>query len=73
MDIMFYNCDNLEQIESDVVNEPISFTSLKEEFRNYLYKTKSERTARNYLHYIEKPIRAYINKVRSEKANLFFV
>ncbi len=54
---------NIEQSESVVVNEPISFTSLKDEFRNYLYKTKSERTARNYLHYIEKPIRAYINKV----------
>ena len=54
---------NIEQSESVVVNEPISFISLKDEFSNYLYKTKSERTARNYLHYIEKPIRAYINKV----------
>lgn len=54
---------NVKQTENDLINEPISFTSLKEEFRNYLYKTKSERTARNYLHYIEKPIRAYINKV----------
>lgn len=60
---------NLEQIESDVVNEPISFISLKEEFRKYLYKTKSERTARNYLHYIEKPIRAYINKVIDSDAD----
>lgn len=54
---------NIELHESVVENEPITFASLKEEFRNYLYKTKSERTARNYLHYIEKPIRIYIEKI----------
>lgn len=51
------------------VCEPITFASLKDEFSDYLYKTKSERTARNYLHYIEKPIRVYINNVVDPKAD----
>ena len=62
-----------EQSESVVVTESISFTSLKEEFSNYLYKTKSELTARNYLRYIEKPIRAYISRaIGSDVDSLYF-
>lgn len=62
-----------EQVECSVANEHISFTSLKDEFCNYMYKAKSERTARNYLRYIEKPIRAYINKLEdSEVDSVYF-
>ena len=55
--------DIIEQPENDVMNELISFSSLKEEFSYYLYKSKKVQTARNYLRYIDKPIREYINKV----------
>ena len=54
---------HVERSTIDIVGNPISNESLKEKFNNYLYKVKSERTARNYLYYIEKPIRIYINKV----------
>lgn len=62
----------MEQTENVVGNELISFTSLKDEFSNYLYKTKSERTARNYLHYIEKPIRAYIENVVNHETDTVY-
>ena len=61
-----------EQSESIVVNEPIPFASLKEEFISYLYKSKSERTARNYLRFIEKPIRAYICRVIGSDADSLY-
>ncbi len=45
------------------MSEPITFTSIQDEFTSYLYKAKSEKTAKNYLRYIDKPIRKYINKI----------
>lgn len=49
--------------------EPVSFASRKEEFSNYLYRTKSPRTAHNYLHYIENHIRVYIEKIIDSEAD----
>lgn len=43
--------------------------SSMEGFRNYLFKTKAERTAYNYLRCIDKPIRAYIAKLIEPKAD----
>ena len=43
--------------------EPISYTSVKEEFYQYLYDTKAAQTARNYYSYIDKQIRVYIDKL----------
>lgn len=63
---------NIEQPENVVVNDSISFTSIKDEFSNYLYKSKSELTARNYLYHIEKPIRAYINNVVDSEADSIY-
>lgn len=59
-------CNNVQKEEFDTGEDSAmssSFPSFKDEFSNYLYHTKSERTANNYLRYIDKPIRAYINKV----------
>lgn len=53
-------------------DEPVSFASLKDAFRNYLYRTKSPRTAHNYLHYIEKPIRVYIGKIVDSEADSIY-
>ena len=53
-------------------DEPVSFASLKDAFRNYLYRTKSPRTANNYLHYIEKPIRVYIWKIVDPDADSIY-
>lgn len=64
-------CDEVSHTD-DVLQEkeePIIFTSVKEEFRHYLYKAKSEKTADNYLRYIEKPIRKHINKIVNPAAD----
>lgn len=57
-----------EQTERAVDNEQISFTSLKDEFYNYLYSTKSEFAARNYIRCLDKPIRTFIKAIDSEAA-----
>ena len=49
--------------------EPISYTSVKEEFYQYLYDTKAAQTARNYYSYIDKQIRVYINKLIDSEAD----
>ena len=65
-------CDNIQEeayeISKDVVAS-IPFLTLKDEFSNFLYRLKSKGTASNYLRYIEKPIRVYINKVVSPNAD----
>ncbi len=48
--------------EPTSMSETITLSSIKDEFTHYLYKAKSEKTAKNYLRYIEKPIRKYIKK-----------
>ena len=50
----------------------ISFSTLKDEFSNYLYRLKSKGTASNYLRYIDKPRRAYINKVIDSNADSIY-
>ena len=50
----------------------ISFSTLKDDFSNYLYRLKSKGTASNYLRYIDKPIRAYINKVIDSNADSIY-
>ncbi len=65
-------CDKVQEEEhyscTDVITS-ISFTSIKEAFSNYLYSLKSKGTANNYLRYIDKPIRAYINNVIDANAD----
>jgi hypothetical protein len=51
------------------MSETISFTSIRDEFTHYLYKAKSEKTAKNYLRYIDKPIRKYINIIIDTNAD----
>ena len=49
-----------------------SFSSIQEEFASYLFNTKSERTAQNYIRYIDKPLRAHINKVIDSNADSIY-
>lgn len=68
-------CENVQGEEYDTINgivSLISFSTLKDEFSNYLYRLKSQRTASNYLRYIDKPIRAYINKVIDSNADSIY-
>lgn len=68
-------CDNVQNEEyytgKDIATS-ISFSTLKDDFSNYLYRLKSTGTANNYLRYIEKPIRAYINKVIDPNADSIY-
>lgn len=67
-----------EKDSSQLVNEPVSTiielndTSLKEEFRNYLYKEVSQKTAYSYLRYIDSPIRKYINDLVDKDADSIY-
>lgn len=68
-------CDYVQKEEFDTgkdIASSISFSTLKDEFRNYLYRQKSKGTASNYLRYIDKPIRAYINKVIDSNADSIY-
>ena len=49
--------------------ESVSFVSTKEGFQEYLHNTKAESTTRNYLYFIEKPIRTYITKLIGKKTD----
>lgn len=67
-------CEDISHID-DVLYEKekeITFTSVKEGFRHYIYKAKSKRTADNYLRYIEKPIRRHINKIVNPEADSIY-
>ena len=59
--------DNHQDIASSIL-----FSMMKDEFSNYLYRLKSTGTAKNYLRYIDKPIRAYINKVVDPNADSIY-
>lgn len=67
--------DNVQKDEyenrKDIASS-ISFSTLKDEFSNYLYRLKSTGTAKNYLRYIDKPIRAYVNKVVDSNADSIY-
>lgn len=54
------------------IKEPFYFTSLKDEFSKHLFKTKSEATARIYLHYLEKHVRRFINEVIDPNADSIY-
>lgn len=66
---VFYNGVEEEKNENKNLIEPLSFSTQKEEFCDYLFRQKSKRTADNYLRYIDKPIRSYINKVIDSNAD----
>ena len=46
--------------------------SIKEEFSRYLYKEKSAGTARNYLRYIDKYVRSFINDIVDAQADSIY-
>lgn len=62
--------------ENIISEEPIqnigSFSSIKEEFTNYLFNMKSERTAKNYLRYIDKPLRKHISNAIDSNADSIY-
>lgn len=49
--------------------ESSSFVSAKEGFHEYLHKTKAISTTRNYLYFIDKPIRTYIAKLYGKETD----
>ena len=68
-------CDNVQKEKYDTgkdIATSISFSTLKDEFSNYLYRLKSKGTAKNYLRFIDKPIREYINKVIDSYADSIY-
>lgn len=68
-------CENVQKDEYDSRKDfapSISFSTMKDVFSDYLFRLKSTGTAKNYLRYIDKPIRAYVNKIVDSNADSIY-
>lgn len=63
---------NIDITSEDISDESGSSSSLKEEFANYLLKTKSEGSARHYLYFIDKSMRAHIHRIIDSNADSIY-